>query len=958
MRLTARTRSPATRTLVAFIITVLLSVSGLLRGIELSAIDALFALNVHTESSDLTLVEIDSYSLRELHSWPWPRSYHARLIDTLIAAGAKKIAFDIDFSSNSSPAEDRALAAALQRSHDGQVILPAFSQSANSSGGPAAPLIWTEPLPAFRAHSTLATVNVLPDSDGTLRRIPSRSGAAFSDVPSLNEVLSDRHLNLPEHYLVDFSIDVDSFTRLSFADVLAGKFPRHAVQGRKVLIGATAVELGDHFSTPLHRSLPGVYLQALAYQSTHNTALWQLTPPLVYTTLLLLLGAYCTCVKRQKWQIQLLISLVAAAAILLLARQLFTELRLILPVATLLSAIALAQAITWLDNLDRQTLDLIRQRLLLRNRTAVMRAIVHNSMDAILAIDAGGVISDANPAAAALFGYTPHGLLGCAVEAVLPHWHRVSAGKNGQYGTRAKTEARQFDGTRLPVELSIGYARLGDGSSQFVFLHDITQQLEYERELEYRAGHDSLTGLLNRRSMEKCLADATRLACSNNTRAAFLLVDLDHFKEINDTLGHPTGDRVLLKIAARMSEHCRETGVVARIGGDEFGILLERDADINRIAGELVGVIRKPLTLDTMTIEVSASIGISVFPDDAADETTLVQHADVAMYLAKELACGYRFYDAAADRHSLRRLAIIARLREAIQEKQLYIVYQPKIALTDRRLVGAEALIRWRHPELGAIAPAEFIPIAEQIGMIDNITLWLIDEVLGYIRVHGPDFDRLSIAVNISAKSLVDPQFPDAILSRLHKAGVAPARLALEVTETAVIGDPEAALGVLNRLNAAGIVIEIDDFGTGYSSLSYLSRFPARRLKIDRSFVVDMLTSATNHTIVAASIELAHRLGMQTVAEGIEDDETLGALAALGCDYAQGYVISKPLPADVFANATATKATWSTGTPVTRVARPPVPGIKNHTAREGSHPGANHAYRSTGLTGGDISEEK
>jgi diguanylate cyclase (GGDEF)-like protein/PAS domain S-box-containing protein len=699
--------------------------------------------------------------------------------------------------------------------------------------------------------------------------------------------------------------------------VLAGKFPRDAVQDRKVLIGATAVELGDHFSTPLHRSLPGVYLQALAYQSTHNAPLRQLTPPFVYTILLLLLAAYCTCVKRQKWRIQLLISLAAAAAILLLAAQLFIELRLILPVATLLSGIALAQAITWLDNLDRQTLDLIRQRLLLRNRTAVMRAIVHNSMDAILAIDAGNAISDANPAAATLFGYTPHGLLGCAVETVLPHWQRVSAGKNGKYGTRAQTEARQRDGTRLPVEISIGYARLGDATSQFVFLHDITQQLEYERELEYRAGHDSLTGLFNRHSMEKCLADATRLAGGNNTRAGFLLIDLDHFKEINDTLGHPTGDRVLLKIAARMSEYCRDKGVVARIGGDEFGILLECDADIERSARELVAVIRKPLTLDTMTIEVGASIGISVFPDDAADETSLVQHADVAMYLAKELACGYRFYDAAADRHSLRRLAIIARLRESIHEKQLYIVYQPKIALTDRRLVGAEALIRWQHPELGTIPPAEFIPIAEQVGMIDSITLWLIDEVLGYIQAQGPAFDRLSVGVNISAKSLTNPLFPDAILARLRAARVAPARLALEVTETAVIGDPDAALGVLNRLNAAGIVIEIDDFGTGYSSLSYLSRFPARRLKIDRSFIVDMLTSETNHTIVAASIALAHRLGMQTVAEGIEDDETLDALAALGCDYAQGYVISKPLPADVFAAAVATKATWNTGTPVT-----------------------------------------
>jgi diguanylate cyclase (GGDEF)-like protein/PAS domain S-box-containing protein len=651
----------------------------------------------------------------------------------------------------------------------------------------------------------------------------------------------------------------------------------------------------------VHRSLPGVLLQALAYQSTYGKTLQRLTPQFEHASLLALLVVYCGLVGRQKWRVQLVYSLLLCAGILLLSELMFRELRLILPAVFLVTGVALAQTVTWLDNLDRQTLDLIRQKLLLRKRTAMMRAIVENSMDAILAIGARGKISDANPAAARLFGHTQQELHGRAVEELLPHWAKLSSGDPARGGAaRVQSAARLSDGSLLPVELSLGQAWLGDESNHFVFLHDITRQLEYERELEYRAGHDSLTGLANRRSMERSLSESVAQARTAGTPVSFMLVDLNHFKEINDTLGHPTGDRVLLRVAARMSEYCRCKCAVARIGGDEFGVLFEGGGDVAQFAEGLLASIRKPLALDEMTIEVSASIGISVFPDDAQDDTALVQHADVAMYLAKELVCGYRRYDAAADRHSLRRLGIIAQLREAISQKQLYLVYQPKVSLTDRRLAGAEALIRWRHPDLGNISPAEFIPIAEQVGLIDSITLWLIDEVLGYIRSHRHCFDGLSIAINISARSLVDPQFPGVVLSRIDRAGIDPARLALEVTETAVIREPDTALDVLKRLSDAGIAIEIDDFGTGYSSLSYLSRFPARRLKIDRSFIAGMLASTTDRSIVAASVELAHRLGMQTVAEGVEDEETFSELSRMGCDYAQGYGISKPLAAADF----------------------------------------------------------
>ncbi len=894
-----RIPDPWGRAATAALIACLVSASGLLQSVELAWRDALFSLNLHAEPSDLSIVEIDSDSLRELNSWPWPRGYHAKLLDRLVQAGAARIAFDVDFSSHSNAAQDRMLSEALRRAPRGRVFLPAFSQVVSGSGARAA-LAWVEPLPIFAAHSALATVNLVPDPDGILRSLLPHTGAAFANVPSLNEALSGPALELGDHFLIDFSIDTNSFRRLSYADVLRGDFDPRDIAGRKVLIGATAVELGDRFATPIYRSLPGVYVQALAYQSASKAPLRVLPPTILYPALIALITVFCLLSRRLKWRFQLVLTLGLCVATLLAMQLLFKEFRLLLPAATFISGVVLAQIVTWLNSLDRQTLDLIRQSWLLSDRTATLRAIVDNSMDAILVVDGDGDIHDANRAAAALLKRPPAELRGTAVSEFVSDWYTLLHRHVDRNNLRVHASARINAHMSLPVELSIGRAAIDGQPSWIVFLRDITRQLEAQRELEYRASHDSLTTLANRCYIEQRLEELTCDGTAAGRRLAFLLVDLDHFKEINDTLGHPTGDRVLLKVAARMRQFCDDDWMVARIGGDEFGILCEGGEDIERIAQDLLTVIREPLRLDAMTVEVGASIGISLFPDDADDDTTLIQHADVAMYLAKELSCGYRFYDAAADRHSVRRLSITAQLREAIKYNQFYLVLQPKVTLADRRLVGAEALIRWRHPELGNIPPSEFIPIAEQTGMIEAITDWLLGEILNFIRAHRPELEGLSIAINISARSLADRCFPETLAARMRAADVQPGSLALEITETALIDEPDAALDVIERLNAAGLMIEIDDFGTGYSSLSYLSRFRAHRLKIDSSFVIAMVNSPTDRTIVAASIDLAHRLGMQTIAEGIEDETLFEQLREMGCDYGQGYGIDKPMTADAF----------------------------------------------------------
>ncbi len=870
----------------------MLALFGLTQKIDTGFADSLMALNHHLENSDLTVVEIDPTSIRELNNWPWPRRYHADIVTALFEAGAETVAFDIDFSSHSDSEMDLALSRALQQAPPRRVILPAFSQPLNSNNGnESGPMLWTKPIPQLARYSQLATVNVTPDSDGIVRNILPNSGKEFDSVPTLSEVFHARSSTLPNEVRVDYSIGVESFDNLSYSDVLRGTFPRELVAGRKILIGATAVELGDRFSTPVHASLPGVYIQALAYQTLKHPFITTLEPIRAAFVLLGFLILHAVLLGDRRWLLQLGISTALILLVAAMSHWAFREFRLLLPSGAFIAGLVLLQALSWLESLDRQSLALLQQGLRLRHRTSMMKSIVHNSMDAILAVDEKGVINSANPAAALMFGCDQERLQGVAIDTLLPDWSGIESSLSE--GSRIHTSARQSGNKTLQVELSLGVVDDSDHRQRFLMVRDITQQYEYERRLHYKANHDSLTGLLNRRSIESRLLEMLE---NGADRLAFLLLDLNNFKEINDTLGHPTGDDVLRKMAGRMSMLQADDCIIGRIGGDEFGVIYTGADDAAELAERLLEKVREPLVLGEMTVGLSASIGISRFPDDAATATELVQHADVAMYLAKELKCGQRAYDAEADRHSLRRLTIISQLREALSGEQFYLVYQPKVQLHDGKTAGAEALIRWQHPELGFISPGEFIPIAEQIGVIEDITEWLVDETLQFIHANDQLLAGLTVAINISARSLTDKNFPEKILSRIHHFGVEASRLALEVTETAVIQDPGSAMTVLQTLSDAGIIVEIDDFGTGYSSMSYLSTYPAQRLKIDQSFIFDMLTCETHRTIVNASVELAHRLGMQAVAEGVENTETYRALQQMGCDYAQGYGISKPVP--------------------------------------------------------------
>lgn len=433
-------------------------------------------------------------------------------------------------------------------------------------------------------------------------------------------------------------------------------------------------------------------------------------------------------------------------------------------------------------------------------------------------------------------------------------------------------------------------------------LTDITGRKVQEEAMQYQALHDALTGLPNRALFYDRLEVAMRGSDRENKPLSILLLDLDRFKEINDTLGHHLGDQVLQEVAKRLETVSRATDTVARLGGDEFIMLLPgaNTDQASRVISKINDAFTTDFVVDGNVLNIEVSIGITAYPEHGSDANTLIRRADVAMYAAKNSGNGSAVYDIKADAHNPGRLSLIGELRRGIERSDLLLYYQPKVNLATGSVYGVEALVRWAHPLRGMIPPGDFIPLAEGCGLIHPLTEWVLDVAMRnhyQWRLVGVE---LIIGVNLSVRNLQDMDLPDRIGASLKAWKIEPQWLELEITESGIMNDPVRALKILTRLDEMGVRLAIDDFGTGYSSLAYLKRLPVDEVKIDRSFVTDMLRDSSNSVIVKSTIDLGHNLGMKVVAEGVEDIECLDMLTALGCDAAQGYYISRPLESDAF----------------------------------------------------------
>jgi diguanylate cyclase (GGDEF)-like protein/PAS domain S-box-containing protein len=585
------------------------------------------------------------------------------------------------------------------------------------------------------------------------------------------------------------------------------------------------------------------------------------------------------------------------------------------------------------------------------------RALLEAAPDAMVVVDQAGKIVLFNVQAEKQFGYSRDELVGQAVTNIIPHGfaERLVADDLRSadealaqvIGTGIELVARRKDGTEFPIEIMLSPVHSTEGILVTAAIRDITTRTAMSLQAAYTAHHDPLTGLPNRVLLNDRISQAIALAPRHSKQVAVLFLDLDGFKHINDSLGHAVGDSLLHSVATRLTEQVRGSDTVSRQGGDEFVVLLseaEEWVDAAAVAKRMISSVSDVHRLDGHDLRITTSIGISVFPQDGGDAETLIKNADTAMYQAKDNGRnGIQFFRPEMNVRAVERQSIEQSLRVALEREEFVLHYQPKIDLASGRVIGAEALIRWRHPTRGLVLPAEFIPVAEQSGLIVPIGRWVLREACRQMRAWLDAGVALrSIAVNVSAVDLGDEGFFDEVLAALGDGGLNARFLDLELTETALMKRIDATAAILQRLRERGVEVSLDDFGTGYSSLSYLHRFPIDTLKIDQSFV-SQISVESGAPIVAGIVGMARSLKLRVVAEGVETATQLAFLRGLACDEVQGYYFSCAVPPADFAAYVRQRAAG----PVIAPARPETPA----TSEPGSvaSPDLGHAinYRPT-----------
>ncbi|KWV92653.1 EAL domain-containing protein [Erythrobacter sp. YT30] len=744
--------------LAAFVIAILVAIAGLYSGLsdifEADMRHARDTMRAAPTDSDIVIVEVDGRSLQDVATWPWPRETYAKAVAELDCLGAKQIAFDIEFSAQSTPEQDGIFAKALAEA-EASIVLPTFRQVNGASDDQV--VSEALPIPELREHAFLASVNVLPDANGQITHYGFGTVTQNVPRPSLASMISGTAGDITDTFRVDQAISPASFDRISFVDLLDGTIPAAKVRGKRVMIGATAIELGDRYPTSLYGVQPGVVVQAQAAETLIQ--------------------------DRARSDVNQVFFLVLAALLVL---------------ATLIS-----------PTLRRYTL--------------------------LVLFGSAGIV----------------GVTALAADAVhLPYLQLSSA-------------------------LIFGVT--------FAIAQRLIQLLQ---NLSAARFTDLASGLKNRRALEAAQRRNPKLAIGT-----VRIADFDQLDAV--TAGDAAGQ--LDQAIARRLQLLAKSERIYRIEYGVFGWLIpaDRDDDLDGYFSSAYSLFNAPIELSGRQLRAVPSFGVS--KDTVSDA---VRASDFARrrHLRWSSAANSMTEESQYEQ------AILTELDEALETGAIYVVFQPKLKLPSRQITSAECLVRWHSPSLGQISPSEFIPLLEAKDSIDRLTLFVLDEAIERTRLAASLGQALNLAVNVSAQLLSDQTFVDQIADRLAKIADLPGTpITLEVTESAPLDDPQVAQKALANLRDAGARISVDDYGTGHATLNYLKDFPANEIKLDQSFVSDLMTNQANRVMVSSTIELAHALSFEVVAEGVEDAETLEALADLGCDYLQGWNIGKPMAWDDFA---------------------------------------------------------
>jgi len=893
-----------------FVISALVAISltGLTGALKNALVDLRFGLSPRPASGDIVVVAIDSPSIESIGVWPWPRRVHADLLDKLTRAGATDIAFDVDFSTPSTPDFDQAFAQALERA-GGSVVLPTFEQLVGSNNGRAIHL--NRPLPSFAKHAWAAVVNVAAEADGIVRRYPYGETLDGKFLPSMGAVITGRYEPSKGPLWIDFSIQPSSVPVVSYKDVL-NEEPSvlRLLNAKKIMVGGTALELGDRFNIPNGRTVAGVILQALAAESIvqgrllHGSSqLMNFAGPIVILLGMIILWPRTSAISR----VAILVAIAVAAEAGAMAIQI--KLPIMADTAVLHVTIAAYLTAIALDEIDiRGLLGLIAERRFQR--------IAMSLGDGLVCADRNGLITVWNPTASAIFGFQSDEMLGCPFDMIcagnadpsapnsfsiltLPHELLQAPG-----GKTVELFGRRKNGELFPLEACFSGWPGSDGFNYGAVLRDISlRQREAER-MRYLAEYDAVTGLANRHALVAYLQNALPKAQSSAAEVALLVVGLDKFQVVTDMLGPAYGEQVICATAEQLVKTCSEAALIARLDGDEFSLVIE-GKDAARAAIEMAEKIcrafsERPLSVDTRQQSIAASVGIAAFPKECRSADEMLSSAHLALYRAKSERRGsYIVFERSIRIEIEVRARLEAELARALERNEFELFYQPKVSLEDDSVIGAEALIRWQHPYRGLLAPGEFMHVVKTSALCDRLARWVLQTACKQARKWQTYGSNLPIAVNLAPSQLRSNDLVATIESVLTETGCSPSCLELEVTEDILVDD-ENAVEVFRGIRDLGVHILLDDFGTGYASLSYLKKFPISGLKIDRSFVCQLRSDIDNAAIVSSTIGLSTLLGLSVVAEGIEDRGTANLLARMGCKQGQGYYFGRPMPAAEF----------------------------------------------------------
>ena len=868
--------------------------------------DKRFELLPRNATGQVVLVAIDSRSIEQIGVWPWPRRLHADLIRALDHAGATDIAFDIDFSASSAAADDLDFHKALQ-SASGSVVLPTFKQLTHDGSGKPA-LFVNRPLPQFSKDSWAATVNVAAGADGLVRRYSYGEVLDGAFFPSVAALLAGQYKPDTQSFVLDFGIRRETVPQFSYIDVLFGRVGAAELKGRKVIVGGTAVELGDRFNVPNYGIMSGPMLQALATESLlQGRALQTSADALTAAGLVAIALVMILLWRRLTAGRRLLVLIGIAIAIEATALIVQAKFAVVLNTAAWHAAIVIYLVAAALDEID------IRG-LLARIADRRFHRITMSVGDGLVCTDEKGVVTFCNPAAEVIFGYPSDEMIGrplhdlCCVETAASDCAPFSlsdiAGNpaHGSGGTTLEIKGKRRNGDIFPIEACISSWSGAEGVQYGVAIRDITARRRQEEKVRYLATYDTLTGLANRNTLRDHL-DIKCRETAGEAELALLLIGIDRFKDINDTLGHARGDQLLRAFADRLSAGSPDATLIARLGGDIFAIVITGQNVTPRakgIADRLCGIQNEAaMSVDGRKVRVRCSAGIAIYPKDCDSAEQLLADADLALYRAKGAGGSHCvFFDRSIRSELESRLALETELRRALERNEFVLFYQPQIDLGTNVLVGVETLIRWRHPEKGLVPPGDFIPVLNASSMSDEVAHWVLQTACRQGRHWQQLGHPIRVGVNLSPSQIQSGDLAITVAQTLEETCLPAELLELEVTEDILLSDDESAREIFTEIQKLGVHIAFDDFGTGYASLAYLKKFPLDRLKIDRSFVRDLLSDPSDAAIVDSTIRLGRQLGLAVTAEGIEDSPTAELLARMGCAEGQGYHFGRPMPAE------------------------------------------------------------